>query len=265
LNLGIESHVITDSFCFGAVQAAAICNGFPTERLIQYPHPPADGGDESAVTARWRSEFWRSWPGSSVSHLIAIERVGPSHTAESISRQTRIGDAPHELFAGKVAEKHRNCCHNMRGENINRFAGDVHLLFEESAVRPLQIKTIGIGDGANEIGMGTASWEDLERRLSGEHSGRVPCRIATDWNIVAGTSNWGGYALAAAVAHLRGNVSALAAFDAAHEQRVLEEMVEDGPAVDGVTRRREPTVDGLPFLTYIQPWAAIRAKLQLPE
>jgi hypothetical protein len=35
--------------------------------------------------------------------------------------------------------------------------------------------------------------------------------------------------------------------------------------VDGVTRRREPTVDGLPFLTYIQPWAAIRAKLGLAE
>ena len=42
-------------------------------------------------------------------------------------------------------------------------------------------------------------------------------------------------------------------------------MVEHGPAVDGVTRRREATVDGLPFLTYIQPWAAIRAKLGLAE
>jgi hypothetical protein len=60
-------------------------------------------------------------------------------------------------------------------------------------------------------------------------------------------------------------VQALARFDAAHQQCVLQDMVEHGPAVDGVTRRREPTVDGLPFLTYIQPWEAIRAKLQLAE
>ncbi len=42
-------------------------------------------------------------------------------------------------------------------------------------------------------------------------------------------------------------------------------MVATGPAVDGVTRRREATVDGLMFGNYIQPWAAIRAKLGLPE
>jgi hypothetical protein len=34
--------------------------------------------------------------------------------------------------------------------------------------------------------------------------------------------------------------------------------VNDGPAVDGVTREQTATVDGLPFLTYIQPWETIR-------
>lgn len=262
LSLGIESCVVTDSYCFSAVKAAAVSNRFPAERLVRYPHPPATEADVAA-TARWRADFWRDGPGKNLSHLIAIERVGPSHTVDSLASQSRHGPAPLEQFAAKVPLEYRDCCHNMRGENINRFAGDVHCLFEESRGLAQGIKTIGIGDGANEIGMGAALWEDLERRLSGEQSGRVPCRIATDWNIVAGTSNWGGYALAAAVALLRGNVSAVARFDAAHEQRVLQDMVERGPAVDGVTRRREATVDGLPFLTYIQPWEAIRAKLQL--
>ncbi|MBI3863448.1 MAG: DUF4392 domain-containing protein [Planctomycetia bacterium] len=264
LQLGIESVVLTDALCIGAVRAAALASAFPIERVICYPHPSAtDVAD--AATSRWRADFWRSGPGKNLSHLIAIERVGPSHTLESLARQPRGGAAPARQFAARVPPEQRDCCHNMRGENIDRFAGDVHRLFEECAVDRTDVKTIGIGDGANEIGMGAALWEDLERRLSGEQAGRVPCRIATNWNIVAGTSNWGGYALAAAVALLRGNVQAVAAFDAAHEQRVLNEMVESGPAVDGVTRRREATVDGLPFLTYIQPWEAIRAKLGLRE
>jgi hypothetical protein len=153
----------------------------------------------------------------------------------------------------------------MRGENIDRFAGDLHCLFEEAGRGQSGVKTIGIGDGANEIGMGAVPWEDLECRLSGEQAARIPCRIATDWNIVAGTSNWGGYALAAAVAMLRDSVTAVEPFHSRQQQAVLEAMVANGPAVDGVTRRREPTVDGLPFLTYIQPWQSIRAKLGLDD
>jgi hypothetical protein len=267
LALGIDSRVLTDSFCFGAVVAAAKSCGFPTERLVQSPQPLVPGGTDAAGTdtagASWRSAFLQNELRLNLSHLIAIERVGPSHTADSLARQPRSGEIPLERFIDRVPLEQRDCCHNMRGENINRFAGDLHRLFEEIAEVQPAVRTIGIGDGANEIGMGAVSWEELERRLSGEQSARVPCRIATDWNIVAGTSNWGGYALAAAVTLLRGQVAAVAPFDSGQQQAVLEAMVEHGPAVDGVTKRREATVDGLPFLTYIQPWEAIRAKLGL--
>jgi len=113
--------------------------------------------------------------------------------------------------------------------------------------------------------MGCVPWEDLERRLAGEQAGHIPCRIATDWNIIAGTSNWGAYALAAAVALLRGNMAAVAPFDSRQQEEVVKYMVVHGPAVDGVTRRQEPTVDGLPFLTYLQPWQAIRSRLGVAE
>ena len=253
--LGIDSLVMTDSFCFGALSAAAQCAGYPADRLIRYP----DAYDAQAArdtTTRWRSDFFERGPGKDLSHLIAIERVGPSHTADSLDRQARTGETPCDRFAEKVPNGHRDHCHNMRGENIDRFAGDLHRLFEEVREARPAVKTIGIGGVA---------WEELERRLTGEQAARVPCRIATDWNIVAGTSNWGGYALAAAVALGRGQASAIAPFDCRQQQDVLEKMVANGPAVDGVTRRREPTVDGLPFLTYIQPWVAIRGKLGLAE
>ncbi len=39
LALGIDCRVLTDSYCFGAVAAAAQSCGFPFERLVQSPQP----------------------------------------------------------------------------------------------------------------------------------------------------------------------------------------------------------------------------------
>lgn len=249
---GIPTLVATDMPCWNALRATAAAAGFPEECLIQVPHGAPD----------WRRDFFHQGAGFGLSHLVAIERVGPSHTLESLAQQSRDAAVPEADFSARVPAGHRDHCHNMRGEIIDEFAGDLHRLFDE---RPSGITTIGIGDGGNEIGMGRIPWEDLARRLSGDHAGWVPCRIAADWNILAGTSNWGAQALAAAVLHCRGQAAILAPFDAAHEQRVLEALVANGPAVDGVTRRREATVDGLPFLTYIQPWMGMRRILGLAE
>jgi hypothetical protein len=89
--------------------------------------------------------------------------------------------------------------------------------------------------------------------------------VATTWNIVAGISNWGGYALAAAVLALCGRTEVMEPWTSKRELEVLEQFVMEGPAVDGITRRPEATVDGLPFLAYIQAWAAIRRRLGLAE
>lgn len=263
--VGIDVVIVTDRYCGRALAAAAQACAFPVERLLCYPHSDedaTDGGARSASSDRLTA-FAASLTG--LTHLIAIERVGPSHTLESFVAQPRAGEPPVALFEEKVPPARRDHCHNMRGENIDAFAGDLHRLFEQAARLFPAAKTIGIGDGGNEIGMGAVPWEDLERRLSGEQSGRVPCRIACDWNIVAGTSNWGGMALAAGVVCRRGQPELLRPFTVAQQRLVLEAMVVNGPAVDGVTRRREATVDGIPFLTYIQPWEGMRRALGLDQ
>lgn len=252
---GIKTTVLSDAKCIAAIRATAAACDFPLGSVVEYPH-----GD-----AAWRAEFFQSGAGRDLSHLLAIERVGPSHTRESLEDQVRIGPPPLADYEAKVADEHRNHCHNMRGEIIDEFTADTYRLFEDLPRYRPAAKTIGIGDGANEIGMGKVPWEELERRLTGPQSGRVPCRIATDWNILAGTSNWGGYALAAATLLLRGQTEILRPWTCDQQFRVLEKLVFAGPAVDGVTRRQEATVDGLPFLTYIQPWAVIRQLLGLPE
>ena len=68
-------------------------------------------------------------------------------------------------------------------------------------------------------------------------------------------------ALAVAVCMHQGDFAPLQAWNSARIEHTLTRMVTDGPAIDGCTLRPEPTVDGLPFATYIQPWEHIRRKL----
>ncbi len=226
--------------------------GFPSEKVLTFP------GDAEADS--WMEAFFTNGFGRRLSHLIAIERVGPSHTVESLRKQTD-DSAIIEAFLAEVPPESRGHCHNMRGEILDEWTGGVHRLFDWVETHCPGVRTIGIADGGNEIGMGCLRWDDIARRLLGPHAARIPCRVATTWNIIAGISNWGGYALAAGVMTLRDQTDVIAPWTSEREQQVLEHLVTQGPAVDGVTRLPEPTVDGLPFLTYIQTWSAIRRRL----
>ena len=143
-------------------------------------------------------------------HLVAIERPG----------RNRDGDYL-----------------NMRGVSVAAWNAPLDELFLRHAKKPRPI-TIGIGDGGNEIGMGSA----LRRiaRLDALRA-RIATVVRADHLVVAGVSNWGGYGVVAALGRLTG-------LDLLHspelERRLIEACVAVG-ACDGVTRRREPTVDSL--------------------
>ena len=255
LDLGYSVQVITDENCSEVVRAAAEATGLESEIVLESP----------LESAGWRQSFLNTEHASRLSHLIAIERVGPGHTAESVRQQDSAAEA--EVFQSLVPKTEQNHCRNMRGEAIDHFTGDLHELFDDVASTPVHhgVQTIGIGDGGNEIGMGRFRWSELCTRLSGAQSARVPCRIVTDGTIVAGTSNWGAMALAAAVCVLHERIDLIDRHTVAAHQNVVRTIVKDAGAVDGVTRRREATVDGLPFLTYAQPWSGIRRLLGLTD
>ena len=248
---GIETRVLTDEFCLPAVRAADEGMEYARGRMLAHPH----------TCGAWVEEFLASEIGRRMSHLIAIERAGPSHTAESVQAQRRDGLFDVGAFRAACPVEGHGCCHNRRGDNIDAHTGDTYRLFDAVREHRPDVRTIGVGDGGNEIGMGCIPWEELRRRLAGEQGGRIPCRVATDWNIIAGTSNWGAQSLAAATLVLRGQAEQLQPWDGEQQRRALEHLVAHGPAVDGITRQREATVDGLPFLTYIQPWEGIRRLL----
>jgi hypothetical protein len=143
-------------------------------------------------------------------HLLSIERVG------------RGADGRYR---------------NMRGNDISAHTAPLDELFLEGSRRG--ISTIGIGDGGNEIGMGKVFADAL---ATIEHGPQIASTILTDFCIAAGVSNWGAYGLAGALSVLEGR-DLLPSGSAAMED--LDRVVSEGGAVDGVTQRREPTVDGL--------------------
>ena len=84
---------------------------------------------------------------------------------------------------------------------------------------------------------------------------RIHCAVGCDALLVAGTSNWGAAALVAALARRRDGLREL--LDPAWSTAVLGSMVAAG-AVDGVLRRAQATVDGVPWPDYVAVLAAMR-------
>jgi hypothetical protein len=184
-----------------------------------------------------------------LTHVLAVERVGPSHTLESLRAQAGATETVEALFRAEVPVERQDRCYTMRGVDITDDMRDGVSVFTQA--RDHHLKTIGIGDGGNEIGMGKIPWEVIRRNIPG--GGGIACRVATDHLLVAGTSNWGAYALAAGVAVVRGLEPPAAWFDEAREHGILECMVTEGPLVDGVTGQLHASVDGLAFEAYIEP------------
>jgi hypothetical protein len=218
--IGIQCRLITDIHSEKALRAGlAACR--LAERHFVLTLPPVNHPWSVFLSSDWKSftsEVFR------VTHLLAVERVGPS----------------------RVDGHYRN----MRGIDITSLNSPAHHLFEDPSRDRPPLRTIGIGDGGNEIGMGKIPWNVIDRNIPQGYS--IACRVPTDHLIVAGVSNWGAYALAAGVRYLRGAAHDPSLFDPARERELLELMVEHG-LVDGPSGKRQATVDGLSFEEYAKP------------
>ncbi len=177
----------------------------------------APGDDLAAVVATWRQ--------AGVSWALAIERCG--RTADGTMR-------------------------NMRGQDIG---ADVTPLDDVFVAGPW--RTIAIGDGGNEIGMGSLPAGLIAGHVA--HGARIACVTPADHLVMAGVSHWGAYALLGALAVLRPDWRTVidAVLDPELDRTIIAAMVAHGPAVDGVTRRRAPTIDSLPMNEHGQMLNAI--------
>jgi hypothetical protein len=153
-------------------------------------------------------------------HLVAIERPARSRSGDYL---------------------------NMRGHSVAEWNRPIDELFV-AVGRPARGRrgpvgrpvTVGVGDGGNEIGMGNVRGRLVRQ---GALMARIAATVTVDHLVVAGVSNWGAYGIAAHLGQLRGQPLL---HSPAQERELIAACVEAG-ASDGVTRRREPTVDALPL------------------
>jgi len=144
---------------------------------------------------------------------------------------------------GNARDGHR---YSMRGEILDDLVPAADRLL---APQP-SCRSIAIGDGGNELGLG--SWRDsLKSRVA--HGDLIFCATPADYVIPAGISNWGACALVAALSLLAGR---LLLRPPEHELAVLQALLTAG-AVDGCTRKNDLSVDGLGWQDYAQTLAEI--------
>lgn len=159
--------------------------------------------------------------------LIACERAGPARDGQ---------------------------CYTMRGINMNErgLIAPLHRLVNESN----NSNFIAIGDGGNELGMGKVIDKIISSSIIADGE-KIGCVVAAQYLIAASVSNWGGYALAAAVAVMRANEINADRPDIQKwidrclpseqdEILLLDRCVAAG-CRDGVSGKLEATVDGMPL------------------
>ncbi|NXP02707.1 GLUCM protein, partial [Thinocorus orbignyianus] len=152
--------------------------------------------------------------------------------------------------------------YNARKVNIKHLVDPIDELFLAAQTIP-GVATTGVGDGGNELGMGKVK-DAVKKHI--ENGDVIACDVEADFTIVAGVSNWGGYAIACALyllstcevhdRYLRKAVgfpplskkmSWLSALPSVtKEEKLLKALVRHGVR-SGKTASLEMEVDGLPF------------------
>jgi hypothetical protein len=133
---------------------------------------------------------------------------------------------------GKGADGH---FHSMNGTILDDMLADTDLLFK--AAQDQSIKTIAIGDGGNELGMGKFK---REIQMNVKHGDKIASELSADDVIVSSVSNWGAMALVAAIS-MRVQIDLLC-----NQHRFMQIMtaIHSQGAVDGVTKKNAFSVDG---------------------
>ncbi len=149
------------------------------------------------------------------------------------------------IFVEKGGPNEKGVFHSIMGTGRpDDQMANAHLLADLAAEKG--VLTIGIGDGGNEIGCGNII-EDVQKVQPYGRKCQCPCGagVATvarcDHLIFCAVSNWGGYALAAALGGLLDKPSLL--HDVEMEHQLLYASLRGG-ALDGAYATLIPYVDG---------------------
>lgn len=184
---------------------------------------------------------------------VALDSVTPGEPLEPLIEDWRSRGVDWMIAIERCGLSSDGHPRNMRGEDVGAQTAPLDHVFTAGPWR-----TIAIGDGGNEVGMGSLPAELIAREIP--FGAVIACVTPADHLITAGVSHWGAYGLIAGLAaHEPGwRDRLLECLDPATDRRILETLVERGPAVDGVTRHRALTIDGLDLTTHREKLERVR-------
>ena len=133
----------------------------------------------------------------------------------------------------------------MTARDISQCTAPLDLLFPLHRTSKKEYLTIGIGDGGNEVGTGNIADEVCKHIKNGED---ICTCICADILIMAGVSNWGALALAAALVIASNNPEVAKVFiESCNKQpEILRKMIDAG-SFDGCTGRKELSIDNMQY------------------
>jgi len=214
-----------------AMHATARAAGFavlPPDKAIEAFHSPAPLHAASVL----------SFPKDNASARKESERLIQIYSPKAV------------ISVEKGSANEKGVIHNARGMDTSEYMAKVDELVKAS--RKEGIVTIGIGDGGNEIGMGTIA-ETVKAHVPYGTRCSCPCgagiapAVPTDVLVTSSVSNWGCYGIAACMAVLKSQADAL--HDEAMELRTLREAADAG-LIDGNTGYVDPGADGISANTH---------------
>jgi hypothetical protein len=176
---------------------------------------------------------------------VAIDAVAPDADLEPVIDAWRSRGVDWIIAIERCGLSADGRPRNMRGQDVGLWAAPLDHVFTAGPWR-----TIAIGDGGNEVGMGALPKGLIAREVP--FGATIACVTPADFLIAAGVSHWGAYALIAGLALCEAGwrKTLLDCLDPAIDERILRTLVRRGPAVDGVTLGRTPTIDGLDLATH---------------
>ena len=174
--------------------------------------------------------------------------VANAATSRALAQQILLDLQPSAVVAVERCGCTRTDCYrNMLGVDISLWTARLDDLFAQP-----DVTTVAVGDGGNELGMGL-----LAEPICSELGITDPVQTVVEHLVLATVSNWGAYGLIAYLSNLAGRDLLPAEGE---EAQALEVMLAHG-AIDGLTRRAEPTVDGFPLEASSVLIAALRREL----
>jgi len=272
-----------------AAAASGLIQSFGSSRVTLESFPPQANFDTGDIERLKECADWAS-------AVIAIERPGPNYNGEYKTMRGKSMDhlvAPLEdiigyrmNLPGNIISESDNNIDDDVDENVTFVSketvldgDDANQLTTTTTATCHQIinqsfLSIGVGDGGNEVGMGKV-YDKILASSTIPLNNEIACVVATTYLLTSSVSNWGGYAIAAALCihHIRLQLQSPSSSNSNHhhhhhqtiirdsvarfivsedtETNICTTMVEAG-ARDGVSGQMKVSVDGMDWNISLQ-------------